>query len=108
MPKIKPVPKAKRTQPYWKELNKVIDPEINLGIVDLGLIYDVKIKKNHAHVLMSLTSPACPAGGYIVQQVEDRMRMFKDIKSVEVEIVWDPPWTKEMIDEDIREMIFGF
>ncbi len=106
---IVPVPKSKRTGNYWKELNKIIDPELNMGLVDLGLIYDIQIKKNGtANVYMTLTSPACPVGGFLVQQVENRMRMFKNLKSVCIEIVWDPPWTKDLIDEEIREMLFGF
>lgn len=107
--KIKPVPKSKRTGNYWKELNKIIDPELNMGLVDLGLIYDIKIdKKGNAKVYMTLTSPACPVGGYLLQQVENRMRMFKELKDINIEIVWDPPWTQELIDEDLRDLMFGF
>lgn len=103
-----PVPKELQAEPYWKELNKVIDPELNMGIIDLGLIYDVEIKKGNAHIKMTLTSPACPVGPFILQQVEDRMRLYKDIKNVEIEIVWDPVWTQERIDPDIRDLMFGF
>lgn len=106
--KITPTPKEKRLEPYWKELNKVIDPELNIGIIDLGLVYNIKIKTGHAHVIMTLTSPACPVGPLIIQQVEDRLHLYKDVKSVEVEIVWDPFWTQEMIDPDIRDLLFGF
>lgn len=109
MTKIIPTPPAKRTEPYWRELNKVIDPEINMGIVDLGLIYQVKIdKKGHATVIMTLTTPSCPVGPMIIQQVEDRMRLYKDIESVEIELVWDPAWNQEFIDEELRELMFGF
>lgn len=108
MPKIKPVPKEKRNEPHWKELNKVIDPELNLGVVDLGLIYDVKIdKKGNATVIMTLTTPACPVGPMIIQQVEDRMRLYANIKSVQTELVWDPAWNQNLIDPDIRELMFG-
>lgn len=106
--KIVPTPKEKRIEPYWKELNKVIDPELNLGVVDLGLIYKVNIdKKGNATVFMTLTSPACPVGPQIINQVQDRMRLFKDIKDIQIELVWDPPWHQEMIDPDIRELLFG-
>ncbi len=109
MAKIIPTPPAKRTEIYWKELNKVIDPEINIGIVDLGLVYQVKIdKKGNCKVIMTLTSPACPVGPMIIKQVEDRMRLFKDLKNVNIEIVWDPFWTQEMIDPEIRDLMFGF
>lgn len=109
MPKITPTPSEKRTEPYWRELNKVIDPEIGMGIVDLGLVYQVKIdKKQNCKIIMTLTTPTCPVGPMILQQVEDRMRMYRDINTIEVELVWDPAWTNEMIDEELREMMFGF
>lgn len=98
----------KRKEPYWKELNKIIDPELNLGIVDLGLIYNVKIsKKGTMTITMTFTSPACPVGPIILQQIEDRMRLYKDIKDVYIDIVWDPPWSQELIDPDIRELMLG-
>lgn len=109
MPKITPIPIEKRTESYWKELNKVVDPELNLGVVDLGLIYKVKIdKKGNCIIMMSLTTPACPYGPMLIQQIEDRMRLYKDIKSVRTEIVWDPPWNQEMIDPELKDMMFGF
>ncbi len=107
MTKKFPVPKHLRTQPYWKDLNNVIDPELNIGIVDLGLIYDVKIKNNTATVIMTLTTPSCPVGPLIIQQIEDRMLFYKGIKKVYIEVVWDPIWTQEMIDPDIRDLMFG-
>lgn len=109
MPKITPVPREKRKEPYWRELNKVIDPELNLGVVDLGLIYKVKIdKKGNCTIMMSLTTPACPYGPVLIQQIEDRMRLYRDIKSVRTEMVWDPPWNQEMIDPELKDMMFGF
>lgn len=103
-----PVPRELRTEPYWQELNKVIDPEINLGVVDLGLIYDVQIKNGKAVITMSLTTPSCPYGPTLIKQIEDRMRLYKDIKSVKIKIVWDPVWNQEFIDPDIRDLMFGF
>lgn len=114
---ILPVPKQQRvsvrarelrTEPYWQELNKVIDPEINLGVVDLGLIYDVKIKNGKATITMSLTTPACPYGPTLLKQIEDRMRLYHDVKSVKINIVWDPVWNQEFIDPDIRDLMLGF
>ncbi|MDA1060596.1 MAG: iron-sulfur cluster assembly protein [bacterium] len=108
MLKITPVPKEKRTETYWKELNKVVDPEVGIGVVDMGLIYDVKIDKDdNCIVYMTLTSPSCPVGPMLLQQVEDQMRIYKDLNSVQAQIVWDPYWSQEMIDEDLREMMFG-
>lgn len=105
---ITPVPKEKRTEPYWQSLNEVIDPELNIGVVDLGLIYRVDIKEDQTAVIyMSLTSPMCPYGPTIIMQIEDKMRLEPNVKQVYTEIVWDPPWSQEMIDEDIRLMYFG-
>lgn len=109
MAKITPTPSKDRTEPYWRELNKVIDPEINMGIVDLGLVYQVRIDdEGNCAVIMTLTTPSCPVGPMIMQQVEDRMRLYRDIKNIEVQLVWDPAWSQDLIDEELREMMFGF
>lgn len=103
-----PTPKEKQTEAYWKELNKVIDPELGFGVVDLGLIYAVEIDKDKkAKVTMTLTTPTCPVGPYLIKQVENTMRRIKNIKDVNIIIVWDPMWTEDRIDEEIREMIIG-
>lgn len=108
MTKITPTPREKRKGNQWKELNKVIDPEMGLGLVDIGLIYKANIDKDGlAEIKMTLTSPACPVGPQLIKQVEDRMRNFADVKKVDIEVVWDPPWTQDMIDPDIRDLLFG-
>jgi metal-sulfur cluster biosynthetic enzyme len=96
------------TSKYWKELNKVVDPELNIGIVDLGLIYRIKIKDKNAVVTMTLTSPTCPMANLIIEQIEAHMRTFTNLKNVQIEVVWDPPWDKSMINPEIREIMFGF
>ena len=103
-----PIPRKLRKEPYWQELNKVVDPEIDLGVVDLGLIYDIQIKNGQAKIIMTLTTPACPYGPTLLKQIEDRMRPYKGIKSVKLKIVWDPIWTQEFIDPDIRDLMLGF
>lgn len=100
-------PEKDRTTPHWKELNKVIDPETGIGVVDMGLIYKIDIKKGKAKITMTLTSPACPVGPMIVRQIQDCLLRMKGIEDAETEIVWDPFWTQEMINPDIREMMFG-
>lgn len=103
-----PVHRELRVEPYWQELNKVIDPEINLGVVDLGLIYDIEIKNGKCKITMSLTTPACPYAPTLLKQIEDRMRLYKDVKSVKINIVWDPVWSQDFIDQDIRDLMLGF
>jgi metal-sulfur cluster biosynthetic enzyme len=107
--KITPVPKENRKGPYWKKINEIIDPELNIGLVDLGLIYDIQIdKEGNAVVLMTLTSPSCPVGPMLIQQVQDTLRLFPEIDEIEIKVVWDPIWNQEMIDPDIKELMFGF
>lgn len=104
---IVPVPPENRKEPYWETLNQVIDPEIGLGIVELGLIYGVEIRGDAAIVTMTLTSPACPEGPEILEQVQEQMMTIEGINRTEINLVWEPVWGPENIDEDIRQMLFG-
>lgn len=102
-----PTPPEKRTGPYWTLLNQIIDPELFIGLVDLGLIYKITVKKkSEITVLMTLTSPACPVGPHILREVEDKLRRQKGIEKVFVDITWDPPWNQDMINPDIRDLMF--
>ena len=84
-------------------LTNVYDPEIPVNIYDLGLIYDVNISKgNNVFIKMSLTSPGCPVAGELPKQVADELTKIKKIGLIEVELVWDPPWTKERMSEDAK------
>ena len=85
------------------EIKKVYDPEIPVNIYDLGLIYDINISKgNNVFIKMSLTSPGCPVAGELPKQVADELTKIKNIGLIEVELVWDPPWTKERMSEDAK------
>ncbi len=84
-------------------LTNVYDPEIPVNIYDLGLIYDINISKgNNVFIKMSLTSPGCPVAGELPKQVADQLTKIKNIGLIEVELVWDPPWTKEKMSEDAK------
>ena len=84
-------------------LTNVYDPEIPVNIYDLGLIYDINISKgNNVFIKMSLTSPGCPVAGELPKQVADELTKIKNIGLIEVELVWDPPWTKERMSEDAK------
>lgn len=79
------------------------DPEIPVDIYELGLIYDISIDdKKFAHIKMTLTSPACPVAGTLPGEVEERVQSVEGISGVKVEIVWEPPWTPEMMTEEAR------
>ena len=89
-----------------KALRSVKDPELNLNIIDLGLVYDVEIDDEGAvDVNMTLTSPGCPAGPEIMQDVDSTIRGMDGITSVNIEIVWEPYWTPERIDPKVRAFL---
>ena len=80
-------------------LKEVYDPEIPLSIVDLGLVYDCQVQDGDVKVKMTLTFPGCPMGAYIAQQAKDRIEKIENVANVQVELVYDPPWTPERISE---------
>ena len=88
-------------------LKGVIDPELGLNIVDLGLIYDVEVEDGLATVTMTLTSPGCPAGGMIMSGVQEAARGTEGINDADVRLVWKPFWTPDRIDPEIRAAL-GF
>lgn len=83
-------------------LRRVKDPELNLNIVDLGLIYDIHVDGNNVRVDMSLTSPGCPSGPEIMGEAEQQLRSIEGIEKVEMNLVWSPPWTPERIEPRVR------
>jgi FeS assembly SUF system protein len=81
-------------------LRTCYDPEIPVNIYDLGLIYEAEVDTSgHALVKMTLTAPGCPAAGWLAGEVEDKITVLPGIKSVKVDVVWEPPWSKEMMSE---------
>ena len=82
------------------EIKKIYDPEIPVNIYDLGLIYDVKVDdQKNVDVIMTLTTPNCPVAESLPMEVENTVKEVKDVKKVNLELVWDPPWDKSMITE---------
>jgi metal-sulfur cluster biosynthetic enzyme len=91
-----------------KALRAVKDPELNLNIIDIGLVYDVEVPESgEVLVKMTLTSPGCPAGGEIIEDVKRVASDLEGVKSAEVELVWDPYWTPERMDPRVRAFL-GF
>ena len=90
-------------QQIWDQLKTCYDPEIPINIVDLGLIYDLKIEEsgtgNKADIKMTLTAPGCGMGGVISDEVDRKVNGIEGIDHVSVELVWEPMWTKEMMSE---------
>lgn len=87
-----------------KILRGVNDPELGINIVDLGLIYDIKITGSRIHILMTLTTPGCPLGGWFVQEVQKALaaglKIGEDL--VMVEITFDPPWSQELMSSSAK------
>ncbi len=84
-------------------LKTIYDPEIPVSIYDLGLIYDIKIKKGgFVSILMSLTAPGCPVAGEMPGQVANKISHINSVGEVEVKLVWDPPWTKDKMSENAK------
>ena len=86
----------------WQKLKEIPDPELNISIVDLGLVYEVKIKDDKAKIKMTLTTIGCPLFGTIQKMVEDKVQEVSVIKAVETELVFDPPWSMDMISEEAK------
>jgi len=90
----------------YKELKQVYDPEIPVNIVDLGLVYDVKLQDTGVcNVTMTLTSQACPEARTIPDVVKRRVNSIAGVTGTEVQIVWDPAWTPQRISADGRAIL---
>ena len=89
--------------PVLAALAGVVDPEMALGILDVGLIYGVTVKPSVVRVRMTMTSPACPVADVIADDIEDALRPVVPAEcAIEVELCWDPPWTPERMSERAR------
>ena len=90
-----------------RALRQVKDPELDMNIVDLGLVYDVEVADGDVRIAMTLTSPGCPAGPMITNDVYKVVRALEGVQDVDVAIVWEPYWTPERIDPKVRALM-GF
>ncbi|MGZ8456831.1 MAG: metal-sulfur cluster assembly factor [Gemmatirosa sp.] len=88
-------------------LRRVKDPELNLNIVDLGLVYDMAVDARTVRIDMSLTSPGCPSGAEIMGEAEQQLRSLPGVEDVVVNLVWSPPWTPERNEPRVRAYL-GF
>ena len=88
-------------------LRRVKDPELNLNILDLGLIYEIRVVGKDVDVDMSLTSPGCPSGPEIMGEAEEQLRSIPGVGSAAIHLVWTPMWTPERIEPRVRAYL-GF
>ena len=85
------------------EIKKIYDPEIPVNIYELGLIYDIIIDdKNNVKIDMTLTSPNCPVAESLPNEVKNSVKEIKEVKNVDLNLVWDPPWDKSMMTESAK------
>jgi FeS assembly SUF system protein len=106
-----PAPLLERKQLEGKVIEvirQIYDPEIPVNIYELGLIYDVDVKEDRSvHVRMTLTAPACPVAGTLPGQVEAKIEEIPEVTKADVELVWDPPWSRELMSE-AAQLQLGF
>ena len=89
----------------YEALKTVYDPEIPVNVVDLGLVYDVQVNDSDVYVQMTLTFPGCGMGPYIGQQAEWAVQEVDGVEEVQIEMVFDPPWSPELISEEARSQL---
>jgi metal-sulfur cluster biosynthetic enzyme len=97
---------ASLRQPITAALTRVVDPEVAMSIVDVGLVYDVSAENGKVHVLMTMTSAACPVTDAILDEVETELD--RDLPAdwlIEVELCWEPPWTPDRMSERARRFM---
>lgn len=91
-----------------KALRQVKDPELGLNIIDIGLVYDIAVGEDgEVKVTMTLTSPGCPAGPEIMQDVKQTVEDLEGVAAVEIELVWEPYWTPDRMDPRVKAFM-GF
>ncbi|MBI2734001.1 MAG: metal-sulfur cluster assembly factor [Aquabacterium sp.] len=93
-------------EPIAKALRRVVDPEVSLSIVDVGLIYGVDVSQEKVHVRMTMTSAACPVTDMLLDEVHAELeQVLPKETAVEVELVWEPPWTPERMSDNARRLM---
>ena len=98
---VPPTPETSR-----KALRAVKDPELNLNIMDIGLVYDVAVSDTGGvHIKMTLTSPGCPAGAEIMEDARRVVSDLEGVTAVEIELVWEPFWTPEKMDPRVKAFL---
>jgi metal-sulfur cluster biosynthetic enzyme len=93
-------------QDLLQALRELNDPEVGVNVVDLGLVYSTEIEGGNVRIVMTMTTPACPMHSYLTEEVRRAIfGQFEEVEDVKVEIVWDPPWSPEMISEEGKRQL---
>ena len=83
-------------------LREVYDPELHYNIYDLGLVYDIKTSDGDVRILMTLTTPMCPIGPMVTEQIQEMMGLMPGVKNVDVDFTFDPPWSVDKMTDEAR------
>ena len=86
----------------YEALEEVIDPELGLDFVSLGLVYDVELEGNDVHITFTLTSPGCPIGPQVTEQMKEYVSEVEGVEKVFPKMIFSPPWTPEKMSEDAK------
>ena len=89
-----------------EKLEEIIDPELGVDIVNLGLVYSIEIDESNITILMTMTTPSCPMHTYLTQQTAESVRRLYPWMYINVKLIWDPPWNPEMMSDKAKKM-FG-
>lgn len=96
------------TATLWSALGEVMDPEVPVSLVDLGLIYEVRRLEGRVEVELSFTATACPAMDFIQEDIRERLLAEPGVEEVKMQVVWEPPWTPDRISETGRKQLKDF
>ena len=89
-----------------ESLQEVLDPEVGVNIVDLGLIYEVELRPEEVYIQLTMTSPACPLHGVITRNMDKAIRQkFPDLGEMTIELVWDPPWSPDLMSAAAKQQL---
>ena len=97
-----------RAADVWVWLKDVLDPELPISIVDVGLVYDVRVVGTAVELDITFTATACPCADFIMDDIRSRLLQEPACDTVEINIVWDPPWTNERLSTEGRELLRAF
>ena len=89
----------------WQTLASIPDPEFGISIVDLGLIYSVECTQGNVHVVMTLTTPTCPSGGWIHEGTQAALQQIPGVRNVRVDLVFEPQWNTAMLSAAARNQL---
>lgn len=94
------------TEQVWQALRQVNDPELGINIVDLGLVYGVQVNDGNVRVALTMTTPSCPLHTYLTSAAESAIwQNGTDVKSVDVQLVWNPPWNPAMLTDTAKQQL---